>query len=320
MEGIYRIYKDGNLIAEQKNKMTLLGRANAIKAMLGLTQSFASSMGIGVSSTENEGTTFLTINDLDFCVGQYPITSATLGLDQSSNDAIIFTTRITDPSRYSITELGLYSNKVTNNASNTTTTIFDFESGDPLKETVSSIDYYLDDSSKPSSKAEIMSDKANYRIGSNAVKLSSNNESAGSIFFNDSTLNLSSIGAYDYIVLSLYFSIATTISVIFNDGTNSATYEFNYSGTGAAYKTISLNKSSATGYDEVDWTAIKSITISRPRGTEGYVILDGLRIKKYNPIDSTDGLVSRIVLETAIEKDAGSIIDVQYILSMKMET
>ena len=78
-------------------------------------------------------------------LGQYPITSATLGLDQSSNDAIIFTTRITDPSRYSITELGLYSNKVTNNASNTTTTIFDFESGDPLKETVSSIDYYLDE-------------------------------------------------------------------------------------------------------------------------------------------------------------------------------
>ena len=51
-------------------------------------------------------------------------------------------------------------------------------------------------------------------------------------------------------------------------------------------------------------------------------ILDGIRIKRVKPIDSNDGLVSRAVLteNEQIVKDFGSVIDVQYILTMKMET
>ena len=50
------------------------------------------------------------------------------------------------------------------------------------------------------------------------------------------------------------------------------------------------------------------------------IILDGLRIKQNKPIDAIEGLVSRAVLTTPIEKDSGSIIDIQYVLSMDLET
>jgi hypothetical protein len=111
MSGIYRVFIDGELVAEQKNKLTLLGRSNALKTMLGLVPSFAGSMGIGTSSKANNSSgAYLNMSDLDFSVGRYPITGASLG-QNTDEDILVYTARITDPSRYSITELGLYSNK-----------------------------------------------------------------------------------------------------------------------------------------------------------------------------------------------------------------
>ena len=99
MFGMYRVYEDGKLIAEQKNKLTLLGRSNALSTMLGLTQSFAGSFGIGVSPLTNGSSTYLDMTDLDFNVGKYPITATSLGTT-GTQDALVYTTRITDPSRY----------------------------------------------------------------------------------------------------------------------------------------------------------------------------------------------------------------------------
>jgi hypothetical protein len=111
MNGIYRVYEDGILIAEQKNKLTVLGRANALKAMLGSTQSFASSMGIGVDGSANDTSTFHSKTDLGFNVGKYPVVSSSLG-NTETYDALVYTARITDQSRYNITELGLFANRV----------------------------------------------------------------------------------------------------------------------------------------------------------------------------------------------------------------
>jgi len=139
MYGTYKIYKDGKLITEQKNKLTVLGRANALKAMLGQNQYFANSFGIGVSSLANsENTTFLDMTDLDFTVGKFPISMGTLGTAQdSSTDGLVYTSRITDTSRYYITEIGLFSNVVNGAVEVDDLTIFNFEDGDPIKETPS---------------------------------------------------------------------------------------------------------------------------------------------------------------------------------------
>ena len=328
MNGIYRVFKDGELVLEKKNKLTILGRSNALKAMLGLTQSFASSLGIGVSEKTNGSLTFVEMSDLDFSVGQYPITSSSLG-ETGAQDALVFTARITDPSRYVIRELGLYSNKLTGSAENTTDVLFGFESGDPLKETINSVAYYIDDTDKPAGAATLFNITdtsiitgavtfgSQIRLGSYAVKLVGANKQ---VYFDDSSLNLNSIAPYDEIVLAGYFVANAAVTVTFESGaSNYATYTFTPGGTG--YKIISVLKSSGANTGSVDWSKIVKVTISNG-GSSTTTILDGIRIKRVKPIDSNDGLVSRAVLNEneQIVKDFGSVIDVQYILTMNMET
>jgi hypothetical protein len=328
MNGIYRVFKDGQLVLEKKNKLTVLGRSNALKAMLGLTQSFASSLAIGISEKSNGDLTFVKMTDLDFSVGQYPITSSSLG-ETGSQDALIFTARITDPSRYVIRELGLYSNRLTGSAENTTDVLFGFESGDPLKEVIGPTAYYIDDTEKPTggSATMISTTDATYgqyiRLGSYAVKLVDANKE---VYFDDSSLNLNSIAPYDEIVLAAYFSENASVTVKFESGSNNyTTYSFDPTPNSetfvAGYKVLPVLKSSGSNVGNIDWSNITKVTIKNPNSSI-VTILDGIRIKRVKPIDSNDGLVSRAVLTQAeqIIKDFGSVIDVQYILTMKMDT
>lgn len=318
MSGIYRVFIDGELVAEQKNKLTLLGRSNALKTMLGLVPSFAGSMGIGISSLANTSSaTYEPRTDLDFSVGRYPITAASLGQAPSDEDILVYTARITDPSRYSIRELGLYSNKLSSNFEADNRIIFNFESGDPLK--LSNNSYVVttevgDTSSNVT--PNFVSDLSNYRIGSNALKLTETD----TVTFNDSVLDMGYVAPYDSFVLAAYFANDIVVNVTFSDGSNSAVFGFDPTPNGetfaAGYKVLSKEKNQGSGYAAVDWSKITSITITN--ATTGTTILDGLRVKKYKTVDSVEGLVSRAVLATPIEKPIGSVIDIQYLLEMGM--
>jgi hypothetical protein len=315
MNGIYKVFIDGELVAEQKNKLTLLGRSNALKTMLGLVPSFAGSMGIGISSKSNGSTgEYLDMSDLDFSVGRYPVTAASLGTN-TDEDVLVYTARITDPSRYYITEIGLYSNKLSSGFDNDNRVIFNFESGDPLK--LSDGSYVTSDTSLVNTPY-FVSDLSNYRIGDGALRLTQQD----TVTFNDSVLDMSYVAPFDNFVLAAHFSGAYSVNVTFSDGTNNATYSFASASTG--YKVISREKNDATGYAAVDWSKITSITIVN--SASGTTILDGLRVKKYRTLDSVEGLVSRAALTTtgdnptAIEKPSGSVIDVQYLLEMEMVT
>jgi len=298
MNGIYRVYEDGILIAEQKNKLTVLGRANALKAMLGSTQSFASSMGIGVDGSANDTSVYHNKTDLGFSVGKYPIVSSSLG-NTETYDALVYTARITDQSRYNITELGLFANRVTSGFENENQVIFDFEKGDPFTLTSYSWDTPID--STPL-----------FRIGNSCLKLLDSN---GLAIWNSSTINLSNVAPYDDFCLAAYFGANAALTIKFESSTDAyATYTFTPGGTG--YKVLSVSKSSVTPTGNLDWSNINKITID----AGGQVYLDGLRVKKYRTPESTEGLVSRAVLATPIEKKFGSIIDIQYLLEVMLET
>lgn len=319
MNGIYKVFLDGNLILEQENKLTLLGRSNALKTMLGLTQSFASSLGIGISDKTNGTSTFVGMTDLDFCVGKYPIVSSSLGQNSNSEDALIFTARITDPSRYIIKELGLYSNKLTGSVESTTDVLFDFESGDPLKEVIGQAPYYIDDTEKPTGAATFINTTdptygSYIRVGSYALRLEGSNKE---VYFDDYATDLSSIAPYDEIVVAAYFVSNNAIVLKFTDEKGEfSNYTFSPGGTG--YKILSLTKTAGSN-SAVDWSNIVKITITNPNSNV-ITILDGVRVRKNKPVDSNDGLVSRAVLSNPITKDFGSVIDIQYVLTMKMET
>lgn len=307
MNGIYRVYEDGILIAEQKNKLTVLGRANALKAMLGSTQSFASSMGIGVDSTANDTTVYHNKTDLGFNVGKYPVVSSSLG-NTETYDALVYTARITDQSRYNITELGLFANRVASGFENENQVIFDFEDGDPFTFSVNPSTLIPD--------AEWYSTVADpnpiFRIGNSCLNMKNSSALAT---WNSSTINLSNVAPYDDFCLAANFVTNAALTIKFESDTSAyATYTFTPGGTG--YKVISVSKSSVTPTGDLDWSKVNKITID----AGGQVYLDGLRIKKYRTPDSTEGLVSRAVLSTPIEKKFGSIIDVQYLLEVMLET
>jgi len=299
MNGIYRVYENGVLIAEQKNKLTVLGRANALKAMLGSTQSFASSMGIGVDTTANETTTYHTKTDLGFNVGKYPVISSSLG-NTETYDALVYTARITDPSRYYITELGLFANKLTSGFENENQVLFDFEDGDPFT-LINGAWYSTIDTPTPK-----------FRIGNSCLRLTN---SSGVAVFNSSIVNLDNVAPYDEFCLAANFVTAVALTIKFESSSSDyAVYIFTPTATG--YNIISVAKSSGTFTGNLDWSKINKVTISA--GADVY--LDGLRVKKYRTPDSTEGLVSRAVLATPIEKKFGSIIDIQYLLEVMLET
>jgi len=303
MNGIYRVYEDGVLIAEQKNKLTVLGRANALKAMLGSAQSFASSMGIGVDNSNNSSGKFHDKTDLGFNVGKYPVVASSLG-NTNTYDALVYTARITDQSRYNITELGLFANRVLSGFENENQVIFDFEDGDPF--TLSTTAEWYD---------VILESNPVFRIGNSCLNMKDANALAT---WSSSTINLSNVAPYDDFCLAANFGANADLTIKFESSSSDyATYTFTPGGTG--YKVISIPKSSPSpllSSGNIDWSKINKITID----AGGQVYLDALRIKKYRTPDSTEGLVSRAVLSPAIEKKFGSIIDIQYLLEVALET
>jgi hypothetical protein len=306
MYGVYKIFKDGKLVAEEKNKLTLLGRSNALNAMLGLTQSFASTLGIGVDNTENGAGTFHDKTDLGFSVGKYPVLSSSLGTD-GSRDLLIYTSRINDTSKYSIRELGLFSNQLSASSDLNTLTLFNFESGDPIKEIVGGTAYYLSNADSYAEVATFELNNANSRIGSYSVKLPAATTPGKTIFIDELNLDLSSFYASDRLVLAYYASAAMTITLKFYDSVSSSTYTFTAGAAG--YFVQSVVKGTTT----IDWSNITKIEITNVGAVSGsFALLDGLKISKFKATDSVDGLLSRVVLSSPIIKEAGSIIDIEY--------
>jgi hypothetical protein len=308
MNGIYRVYEDGVLIAEQKNKLTVLGRANALKAMLGSAQSFASSMGIGIDGSDNDTSVYHNKTDLGFNVGKYPVVSSSLG-NTETYDALVYTARITDQSRYNITELGLFANRVTSGFENENQIIFDFEDGDPFTFSVNPSTLEPD-----AAWYDIIEDPIPvFRISNSCLNMKNSSALAT---WNSSTINLSNVAPYDDFCLAANFGANAALTIKFESSSSDhATYTFAPGGTG--YKVLSVSKSSpSSSSGTVDWSKINKITID----AGGQVYLDGLRIKKYRTPDSVEGLVSRAKLAAPIEKKFGSIIDIQYLLEVALET
>lgn len=401
MNGTYKIYKDGKLVAEKQNKLTVLGRANALKAMLGQNQHFANSFGIGVSSKPNPSDNFLELIDLYFTVGKYDISASSLGtIPSSSTDGLVYVARITDTSRYNINEIGLFSDVLKEDMSVDDLTIFNFQDGDPIKETpltftgvtiasntitknahglsdnniikfsgtlatglVAGTDYYVINSTTntfqvsstykgtaltigtgtwaainivPSDvyfsessfttyrSSSLVQDKANYRIGTDAIKITGSGLEK-KVFFDETSMDFSDLSPSDMFVLAGYNSSASTIITkirFYSTSSNYAEYSFSFAPT--SYNTINQAKSSAGGSnpDLVDWSSIYKIEIIVPSTltSPNSLIFDGLKVKLYKPIDASNGLLSRAVLDSPIEKESGSVIDIQYILSMGLTT
>jgi hypothetical protein len=111
--GVYKVYLDGECVAEKSNSITKAGRSIILKAIMGLIPTIGGEIGVGISSTPNGDKVEGLIPDtsLGFALSSAPVKLSFL--DNGDNyDAMVFKGTIGDflgsGETYKIYELGLF--------------------------------------------------------------------------------------------------------------------------------------------------------------------------------------------------------------------
>jgi hypothetical protein len=292
LEGTYKFYEDGKLIAESKNSLTETGRILALKTLMGAIPNFGGSISLGIDGTANTTSgVYATNKRLGFRVCSSPVISSNVAVD-AGKDLIVFKTRIDDPSSYRIHEVGLFSDPLPGGATtNKFETILNFEESDTLVF---------------SGTSQLVTDLVNYRNGDSALKI----VSGETVTSNNTISGLEAFDNTDLLNVAYYANTNADLTVTFYS--NSATWQYAFSYTGsAAYRVQSVQLSSGTVTGAFDWSNITKVEFSA--GTAD-IILDGIRIENANITDTNNGMISRAALPSAIQKTAGIPIDIEYYL------
>jgi hypothetical protein len=344
MQGIYRVYKNGELLLEKENQMTVAGRAIVLKAIMGLVDTIGGRIQIGISNVPN-GTSpnsilpdgLITDTRLGFAVDS--IKTRLAFLDNSGNfDAMVFRGTL-GPTRdaYKIHELAIFPNNPADGENNpaSASTLVSGSSEDQWRNAGSLLGpvtgVYTNPSPPPATlgsaiDAPATSGYVNYfptgftggfRVGSTALFLKQNQtlrianfnnkfSSSGSNSFNPND-NIS-------VAYSKVSDTAPTITLTFAFDNNS---NFTTSFTAAAghtygIKDILQSAFTATG-SMTQWSSVNSFSIS----STSDVIIDAIRINDNFNTDTSFGMVSRTVLEDSqvITKGVAESLDIEYYLS-----
>ena len=92
IKGTYRFFLDGELVYEQDNALTIMGRAIAIKSLLGIIPNFANSIAYGIGDKPNvvdSNTNLITNNSLEFEIGRTSVYGSSLQID-NNNDVLVY--------------------------------------------------------------------------------------------------------------------------------------------------------------------------------------------------------------------------------------
>lgn len=311
ISGVYRFYQNGELIGEAENSMTQMGRVLAVKTIMGAIPNFATSLGVGVSSTANQAAT----NNLipDYKLGLMTATTPVIGSNISTNstyDAILFKGRLADPLYYRIHEVGLFSDPLLSGATGyKQELVLGFENNDNLyttgvgyinSDTYANTTYKMVDRTDPTYGTF-------FRIGRKALYLGGTTQ----VYTENSFVGLDEYDATDELTLGFYASASRTITVRFYSGGGTSNYiTFTFAGS-TGYNVVSKTISQGTVTGSFNWSDVTRIGVS---SDGSYAILDGLRFNNVNPIDTNRGMISRAVLPTPIIKMANIPVDIEYSL------
>lgn len=312
--GIYRFFQDGVLIGEYKNGLTQTGRTLAIKTLLGINQIFVNSIGVGIDSASNSlnsSSTIITNNILGFEVGRVPVIGSSFEV-QNGQQALVFSSEITDSNQYNIYEIGIFSAENNNSAINLTgELILSFDNFDTFNK-------YGTAAAGTASAGQI---GASARIGADTYYLGKNQNSTTDYvevitnpsslsflkdFISEDLFKLAMVNTCNGEGASVYFRLHT-------DDTNY--YELKFiSDTASGYKVLNATKGSAVINGSPDWGNINKIKIFNTT-TSSFVLLDGFKIDYGTYYTDTNfGLVSRAKLNNPIFKSSGTPITVEYSL------
>jgi hypothetical protein len=325
MQGIYRVYKDGKLILEKENQITVAGRAIILKAIMGLIPSIGGNIQVGISSVANQDADptngLIPDTRLGFSVGSIPVRLAFL--DNSGNyDAMVF--RGTIPSNadaFKIYELGIFPTNPNQSLTPSQSTLASGQSTDNWSRAGSQLNAV---SGNPPATSGYVSSAptgftGGFRVGSTALFLKQDQTLRIDSNFNNqfTTSGPNAFSPNDNI--SIAYSKKTgdapkiTLKFFYNNS-NYYTANFTDSSSGT-YAIKDILQSSFTAFGDItDWGSIRGIEIMAENSD---VIIDAIRINDNFNTDTTFGMVSRTVLgeEQVITKGVAESIDIEYYLS-----
>jgi hypothetical protein len=310
IEGIYRFILDGEVIAEQKNALTPMGRAIAIKSLLGIIPNFAGVITYGIGNEANiisASTNLITNNGLQFEVGRTPVIGSSLDVSNST-DVLVYTGTIDSTSQYQIYEVSLYPGGITNNNADVAgSTLFDFDRVDLFTK-------------NGTASASSLVESVEARIGSQLFSLTPSNGSDSYISYVSTNNSLSSVD--NYISLDTFrlagldlnqFSSSVRFR-FYSDNTNYFDYTFN-TPSSSGYFIVSREKGTAVLTGNPSWSNITSVRIWQNSASAIY--LDALKIDFGSYLEDTlTGMISRAVLATPVKKPASIPLTIEYSLSV----
>lgn len=324
MQGIYRIYKDGKLVAEKENQITVAGRAIILKAIMGLIPSIGGNIQVGISSVSNQVANsdgLIPDTRLGFSVSSIPVRLAFL--DNSGNyDAMVF--RGTIPSNadaFKIYELGIFPTNPNQSIAASQSTLVSGESRDAWKRSGTAIESVS--GNPPETSGYISSIPAGFtggfRVGSTALFLKQNETLRIDSNFNNqfTTSGPNAFSPNDNISIAYSKKTGETPKIILKFLYNDINYyTANFTAeSNATYAIKDILQSSFTAFGDItDWGSIRGIEI---KAENSDVIIDSIRINDNFNTDTTFGMVSRTVLgeDQVITKGVAESIDIEYYLS-----
>jgi len=320
--GKYKVYLDGQLVAEKENAITKSGRQIILKSLMGQIPTIGGSIQMGIGSTANTASDpddgLITNTRLEFSTSQVPVTLSFLD-NAGDFDAIVFKGAIpasgSGSEAQKIYELGIFPPGLSQVSSFSQTSLFNgsrsdtWTNGGPLPDRIGSV--------SPETSSYITPALTSYpfRVGDTALFIKADQTVTTT---SGGYSNMTTYGSEDFISVAISKASSSTPTITIKFHVSSGVfYTFTYTGTAGKTYEI-LNRSISEGVvtsqsgTSPTWNTIRYATIS----SNADVVIDAVRINDNIEIDPTYGMVSRTVLNTPIIKNTAQSLEIEYYLSL----
>lgn len=290
MQGLYRLYLDGNTIYEAKNIITTQGKNRVRQILAGKTTGFASSILVGIGST----TPIADDKTLEFAIEGANILNTMV---DDVNNKIFFKTSLPVEKQYKIYELGCYAADGTTAKQHQQNSLM-ISFGELTTWTDSSGTHALN--------------STNTRVGAFSIRypLLAAGVGRGSTPFR---IDISQLPPSTVFKVAYFANNIANIKVRLKT-TSSDYYEGTIvPATNNAYNISSILKSDFVATGSPDWSTVTIVEVqATATGSAGTIDLDSIRYDVSTDADSL--LLSRALPATPVIKPAGSTMDIEYLL------
>lgn len=289
MQGIYKLYLDGDLVACHNNLITNQGKSRIRQMLAGNVNSFASSILVGIGEdVANVNNTRLT-----FAIDGANISGTMI---DDVNNAIYFKSSLPVRGQYVIYELGCFAaNSVTSQQIMQNALLMSFGDSPVWVSSVGS--HSLDDTF-----TRIGTSSIHYNILASATAKGAS----------PMLINLDQLDSLTIFSFAFYASNINSIKLRFKNS-DADYYEYVISSiTDEDYNIATFTKGDFIATGSPTWSNIISMEVEiQAQASNGFIDLDGLR---YDSAGQNNLLLSRALAADPTMKPAGSTLDIEYIL------